>query len=66
MAAANAFLASNRMQSLPGPPWRRKLQLIVWQAVIYSIWQERNALTSPQHCKNHYYHLFHTGQNDSK
>ena len=33
----------NRMQSLPGRPWRRKLQLIVWQAVIYSIWQERNA-----------------------
>lgn len=33
----------SRMQSLPGPPWRRKLQLIVWQAVIYSIWQERNA-----------------------
>ncbi|XP_013705347.1 uncharacterized protein LOC106409230 [Brassica napus] len=33
----------NHMQSLPGPPWRRKLQLIVWQAVIYSIWQERNA-----------------------
>ncbi|XP_013633133.1 PREDICTED: uncharacterized protein LOC106338781 [Brassica oleracea var. oleracea] len=33
----------NRMQSLPGPPWRKKLQLIVWQAVIYSIWQERNA-----------------------
>ncbi|CAN6812583.1 unnamed protein product, partial [Brassica oleracea] len=43
MAAANAFLASNRMQSLPGPRWRRKLQLIVWQDVIYSIWQEKNA-----------------------
>lgn len=33
----------NCMQSLSGLPWRRKLQLIVWQAVIYSIWQERNA-----------------------
>lgn len=32
-----------RMQLLPGPFWCKKLQLIVWQAVTYSIWQERNA-----------------------
>ncbi|CAN6836259.1 unnamed protein product, partial [Brassica oleracea] len=30
------------MQALPGPTWRRKLQLLVWQYVIYSLWQERN------------------------
>lgn len=30
------------MQALPRPTWRRKLQLLVWQGVIYSLWQERN------------------------
>lgn len=29
--------------SLPGLPWRGKLQLIVWQGLIYALWKERNS-----------------------
>lgn len=40
------------MQSLPGPLWRRRLCLLVWQMAIYTVWSERNSRLHRQTFRN--------------
>lgn len=43
----------SNMQSLQGPPWLKKLSLLVWQLTLYSLWFERNARIHKQIFRSH-------------